>query len=784
MIRRAGLATLLAAATVAAGASAEPVPWRRTETRADCADFDPLRQPLFGDLHVHTSLSHDAYLRFTRVGPRDAYAFARGAPVLLPDEAGNPTRSVTIDRPLDFTAVTDHAEFFGEVLLCTTDSSPAYGDPLCVAARTLSDPATERSEFLNWSVPLGLPDPPPGQPFCTLPGVDCDTAAVSVWGDIQAAAEEAYDRSSACEFTTLIGYEHSAAPGGSHLHRNVIFRNANVPAFATSYLETGQDGAPQPLWTALEHDCIDAGTGCEVLTIPHNSNLSGGKRWPDPIDVEDARRRQQREPLVEIFQHKTSSECHFDRTVGLGADTADELCAFERDPRDRQLPIVPPVESYPRRNMVRNVLKDGLAIERTLGVNPFRFGIIASTDTHTGTPGATAERGWQGARGVVDATDETRIAGGSFAEVPLRYNPGGLAVVWAEERSRDAIFAALARRETYGTSGTRPIVRFFAGALDGVDCGSPTLVADAYRTGVPMGGELGPDARGRPPRFLVWAQKDPAGVDLQRVQIVKGWLDASGTPRETVVDVAGDAENGAGVDEATCAPTGSGAAELCTVWEDPDFDPTTESFYYVRVLENPTCRWHAWACKAAGVDPFAADCLDQAAAHGGAPWDQCCDGQDPWVTPVIQERAWTSPVWYRPRGIVAVRGALKRGRRPGHDVIKLAATVGELPIVADPTTSGARFAFGEHWVVDVPPAAWRKTRRGWRTIRDVPGLRKAIIRRKRTGRAVIKVRSAPTDLSAVEQTEQIAEVHVDVGPWSATHARRWQTFRRGLRPPR
>jgi len=783
MRRLVGPLATLGALLVAGVALGEPVPWRRTETRMSCADFAPLRQPLFGDLHVHTSVSHDASLRLTRVTPRDAYAFAKGATVLLPAEDGEQSRSVTIDRPLDFTAVTDHAEFFGEVLLCNTAESPAYDAPLCVGARTLSDPDTERLEFLSWSTPLGLLNPPSGQPICSLAGVDCDVAAVSVWADVQAAAEESYDRSDACGFTTLVGYEHSAAPGGSHLHRNVIFRNAVVPAVATSYLETGESGAPQPLWAALERDCTDAGTGCEALTIPHNSNLSGGLRWPDPIDIDDARRRQRREPLVEIFQHKTSSECHFDRSVGLGAGTADELCAFERDPRDRQLPIIRPVESYPRRNMVRNVLEDGLAIERTLGVNPFRLGILASTDTHTGTPGATAERGWQGARGVVDATDALRIAGGSFAELQMRFNPGGLAVVWAEERSRDAIFAALARRETYGTSGTRPTVRFFGGAIGAGACGSPTLVEDAYRAGVPMGGELGPSRDGAAPSFLVWAQKDPAGVDLQRVQIVKGWVDAAGEVHETVVDLAGDAGNGAGVDEATCAPTGAGAAELCAVWTDPDFDPTRESFYYVRVLENPTCRWHAWACKDAGVDPFAADCLEQAAVVG-APFDQCCDGQDPWVTPVIQERAWTSPVWYRPRGIVAVKGALKRGRKPGRDAIKLSVAVDELPSVADPTTSGARFAFGEHWVVEVPPAAWRATRRGWRTTGEVPGLRKAKVRLRRNGRATIKIRSAALDLTAVEQTEQLAEVHVDVGPWSATYARRWDVYRRGLRPPR
>jgi len=778
-------AGLLAGALLgqAAPSEAAPVPWRRTETRTPCASFALDRQPLFGDLHVHTSVSHDANLRFTRVDPRGAYAFARGETVFLPTETGAQTRAVTIDRPLDFAAVTDHAEFFGEVQLCQVAESPAYDETICVALRTLSDRDTERTEQSQWALPLAQPDPADGHPICLLDGVDCDAAWVSVWNDMQAAAEEAYDRSASCGFTSLVGYENTASPLGSHLHRNVIFRNHRVPPVVASYLETGENGAAQPLWEALERDCVDADTGCDVLTIPHNSNLSGGLRWPDPIDVEDARRRQRREPLVEIFQHKTSSECHFDPTVGLGAGTADELCAFERDPRDRQLPIFKPPEEYPRRNMVRNVLEDGLALERTLGVNPFRLGIIASTDTHSGTPGATNEATWEGHRGAEDGTDELRIGGSGLADVGIRLNPGGLAVVWAEERSRDAIFAALARRETYGTSGTRPVVRFFGGALDGVSCGSPSLVGDAYRTGVPMGGELGPASDGAPPRFLVWAQKDAAGTDLQRIQIVKGWLDEAGAPHETVVDVAGSSENGAWVDEASCLPTGAGSADLCATWVDPDFDSTRESFYYVRVLENPTCRWHAFACKRAGVDPFAADCADQAAVLG-SPWEQCCDGGDPWITPVVQERAWTSPIWYRPRGIVAVKGRLKRGGRPGRDSVKVVANVAELPAVADPTTSGARFAFGEHWIVDVPASAWRTTARGWKTAGDVPGLRKATVRTRSGGRATIKVRSAALDLSQVEQAEQVAEVTLDLGPWSATHARRWEPFRRGLRPIR
>jgi len=196
----------------------------------------------------------------------------------------------------------------------------------------------------------------------------------------------------------------------------------------------------------------------------------------------------------------------------------------------------------------------------------------------------------------------------------MHSNPGGLTAVWAEENSRDALFDALRRRETYATSGTRPVVRFFGGDLAGVTCDSPTLVRDAYATGTPMGGELGAVRGGRSPRFLVWAMKDQ--TNLQRIQIVKGWVDADGQTHEQVFDVAGSAINGATIDPATCAPGGPRAAELCTVWRDPDFDRRRRAFYYARVLENPTCRWSTFVCKAAGVEPLGTDCATQAAAAG------------------------------------------------------------------------------------------------------------------------------------------------------------------------
>ncbi|MBI4515814.1 MAG: DUF3604 domain-containing protein [Deltaproteobacteria bacterium] len=629
----------------------EPTPpWQSTETREPCDAYDPLRTPFFGDLHIHTAYSADAYIFGTRVDPRGAYSFAKGGTIALSDDQEAQTRSARIDRPLDFAAVTDHAEFFGEARLCTTPGSLLFDDELCGDLRKSESPEEQSVTTARWLFPAGIPSPPPSLPFCQTPGVDCDAAAVSVWQDVQAAAEEAYDRTSACSFTTFVGYEHTSSPRARHLHRNIIFRNHRVPAFAASHLETESGGVPQGLWAAIERDCLNAGTGCEALLIPHNSNLSGGERWQEPANATEARRRQLLEPLVEIHQQKGNSECRFDRLAGSGAGTADELCTFEQllPANDAPFEAPPPIDRYPQRNLVRNTLKEGLRYAQREGVNPFKLGFVGSTDTHNATGGNTAETDWEGGHGNGDSSPRVQIGR------EMRTNPGGLAVAWAEENSRDAIFAALARRETYATSGTRITVRFFAGDYDGLTCATPDLVKQAYARGVPMGGDLTLRDDAASPRFLVWAVKDSGlpeapGTDLQRIQIIKGWVDDAGGTHEAIFDAAGRADNGASVAPATCAPVGSGARELCAWWTDPAFDPRQHAFYYARVLENPTCRWSTRVCKSVGVDPFSAGCSRQAEVAGAA-FTQCClgPGNDAYMEPVIQERAWTSPIWYRP----------------------------------------------------------------------------------------------------------------------------------------
>lgn len=652
--------------------AAPPDPaFERTEEREPCAEHDPLRRPMFGDLHVHSAYSFDSYISSQRNEPADAYRYAKGEPILLPDADGEQTVEARIQRPLDFTAVTDHSEYLGPIDVCTRDPwRLGYWWPHCVMTR--ADHYFTQLLAASWWTSLGgIQTEEVSQSFaCTLS--DCDAAGLDAWTRIQEAAEAHYDRSADCSFTTFVGYEFTDAPNAANMHRNVIFRNANVPRMPISTYDTGPYNFPI-LWELLQERCLDAGTGCDVLAIPHNPNLARGLMFRDPQTPREASDRLKFEPVIELTQHKGASECRFDRLEGRGVLTADEQCDFEQVVADNlgmlgslhgeimtedAAPV--PIDDYHPRNMARNALKAGLALEQEGGTNPFRFGFIASTDTHSATAGGAEEDNYVGHLGRRDA--EYRNVQDHFFS-----NPGGHAVVWAEENARDAIFEGMRRRETYATSGTRPIVRFFGGPdLDANLCGAPDMVARAYAQGVPMGGELEGLSADRPPRFLVSALKDAGlpdhpGTDLQRVQIVKGWVDAEGETHERVIDVAGDADNDAWVDEETCAPTGEGASSLCAVWQDDAYDPAVPSFYYVRVLENPTCRWSTLQCQAAGVNPFAPSCELRAlqatndARERGAQGDvygKCCldPAEEPFYSPVIQERAWTSPIWIHATG--------------------------------------------------------------------------------------------------------------------------------------
>lgn len=606
------------------------------EDREACADHNPVRNVYFGDLHVHTAYSFDAYNNDVRVDPFAAYGYARGQSVELPDGLGG-TRTATIDRPLDFAAVTDHGEYLGEVAACVDPESAAYDSELCVGLRE-GDPAV----MVQWGLGLGASNPVRPSAICSV--VDCPAYLRGAWQRTQDAAEGAYDRSAACSFTSFVAYEWSGAKSLSNLHRNVVFRSEVVPEIPISHYEEPDFWG---LWRALKSDCIEGLDGCDVLSIPHNTNWSNGNmfvvEYPDDPDASEseaelAALRAELEPLIEVYQHKGDSECMNGLSGILGAP--DELCDFEKLRTDDFDDCMDGTGSQgmvnggcvSRVDFVRGILLAGLQEHTRLGVNPYKLGLMASTDTHNGTPGAVLETGYQGHFGVNEATPVGRLTG--VAPGGPKDSGGGLIAVWAEENSRGALFDAMRRRETYGTSGPRMAVRMFGGWSYPADlCASADLVETGYADGVPMGGDLPerPEGAGAP-TFVVQAFKDPGteespGSDLERVQMIKGWIDADGQQHVEVIDVVGEAGT-VTVDPQTCESSGAGATSLCTVWSDPDFDPDEQAWYYARVVEVPVCRWSTYDCNA----------LEAA----GEELPGACDTQPD----LIQERAWTSPIWY------------------------------------------------------------------------------------------------------------------------------------------
>ncbi|NQX87945.1 MAG: DUF3604 domain-containing protein [Halioglobus sp.] len=628
------LVVTVCAMGIAPGAGADIVP-DGDGFSVECDDYDQYRNAYFGDTHVHTVYSADAYIQGTDTTPDEAYQYAKGALLGLHpfDALGAPTRFSQIDRPLDFAVVTDHAEFLGEQHICLDELHPQYNTTECVALR-------DRDGNLLWNVPLGnTQDAVERFDWCE-PGSICLAASVIPWQAIQAEAAAHYEP---CTFSTFNGYEYSGAPLDNtgpvwealNYHRNVIFRNSIVQAVPSAYLD---EGYAERMWLDLRDEClelVDPGGECDVITIPHNSNLSQEKLFETvrpnglPYNAAFARLRRQFEPLVEVFQHKGSSECL--------ATVEDELCDFELIPwghiaGDIDVPGFPIGPTTPEvEGTVRYALKEGLSLHNSLGINPFTYGMIGSSDTHLGTPGLVMETvdypGHGGAAGTITE---------GITDTP-EFNPGGLAVVWAEQNSRGALFDAMQRREVYATSGPRHVVRFFGGfSIPNDVCADPDP-AVGYANGVPMGGLL-VNAEGNNPRFFVHALKDPGstGNALQQIQIIKGWVDELGATQEQVIDLTTVPGDGA-VDLSNCAVSSTvGYAELCHYWEDTNFDPNERSFYYARVIENPSCRWTHRQCLAA-VPPV--NCAGAVPEEFAA----CCDAEIPKTQ---QERSWTSPIWY------------------------------------------------------------------------------------------------------------------------------------------
>ncbi len=609
-------------------------------TEAPCGNYDANGMALFGDLHVHTSYSFDAAANSFGATPEDAQRYARGEaiPFFPLNEQGIPTGTAKIDRPLDFLAVTDHGEFLGERALCRAMESPKRDTSFCQNYR-----ANERQGMVMLSSVVTTETPERLKEVCGDDGALCREFARSPWQDIQDAANNANEP---CKFTSFVAYEYTGTPGTSNYHRNVIFRNEEVPALPVSYIDAPIDSK---LWSGLDAVCKTK-EGCDYLTIPHNSNLANGRMAPymqledtTAAKLEYARTRLSREPIMEIFQHKGGSECVNGLSTIFGAP--DELCDVEAvryigekkayvipGIKDGKLVLEPGItvatECEPgttgNSGMVgagcvhatdfqRSALIVGLKEEQDIGLNPIKLGIIAATDTHSATPGAVKESAWTGAV-TGEATPMQRLQPGLLTS-GIDGNPGGLAAVWAKENTRDAIFGAMIRREVFGTSGPRIKARFFASwTMEKNICSNPDLVSVAYANGVPMGGDLPSSAEDRKPSFLAFATRDAMGQKLEALHLIKGWVDVQGKMHNRVIPIA--------VDE-------SGADSLCTLYTDATFDPNQSSYYYLRVIEPETARWHTY------------DCAQIPEADRP---DVCSNGTYP---ETIREMAWTSPIWYK-----------------------------------------------------------------------------------------------------------------------------------------
>ena len=573
------------------------------EDRMPCEIFVKDKMPLFGDLHVHTSLSLDANVQGTLNTPDDAYRFSKGEPLYLQpyNLDGTSPRSSKLNQPLDFSAVTDHAELLGEVRMCLDTQSQKYSSLSCMTYRNFPKLA-----YFYMNAKASIRDP---LGYCGDSREFCLDAAQDPWKETIQAAEDHYDRSSSCKFSSFIGYEWTgAAYSGNNLHRNIIFNNANVPFEPISFYEAS---SRKKLWDQLDIECKDS---CDYIVIPHNSNLSNGYMFEKP-DTEELLIQSVREPLVEIFQHKGSSEC--------AKDQLDPLCDFEQLPyKDFRSKFSNDLSASPGSSFARDALNQGLVFQENQAANPFKFGFIGSTDTHLGTPGSVDEESFQGHGG----------AGKSFrSSIPeglpddIEFNPGGLAVVWAEENSRTSIFNALQRKEVYGTSGPRFLVRFFLGdQLNQNLCQNPDAIAYAYKNAVPMGGTLKSSSLSAL-RIFISASADPMIKDqsIEKLQVIKGVI--RNGELETIVHDVKVSNPSTALDLSDCSIRGESVKSMCSVWEDPDFKQEDNAYYYVRVIANKSCRWSHNLC------------LNN---------PSYCEAESNFSPPKsIQERAWTSPVW-------------------------------------------------------------------------------------------------------------------------------------------
>jgi len=589
---------------------------------------------LFGDTHLHTSYSTDAGMAGNRLGPEDAYRFALGEEV-----TSSTGVKAKLARPLDFLVISDHAENLGLAPAIVADDkdllATEWGKQIHDQVKS-GDPA---GAFWKWMLAIGarknpLPDSPLQRTY---------------WQRLTAAAEK-YNQPG--RFTALIGFEWTSMPSGNNLHRNVIFRDGKDKADQILPLSAYDTEDPEELWKWMGD--YERKTGGKLLAIPHNGNLSNGLMFDDvtltgrrPLDKDYAQRRMRWEPVLEVTQIKGDGETH------PSLSPSDEFSGFERWDKGSFGTQAKTPEMLPK-EYARAALKRGLVYDAKLGANPFKFGMIGSTDAHTSLSTSEANNFFgkvavlEPSNNVANRFDEV-IAGRAknpegkeIRQFAWQSLSSGLAAVWARDNTREAIWDALARKEVYATTGTRLEVRVFGGLeFTAADLTRADFVANGYAKGVPMGGDIkGSDLRdgGTAPGFLVRAARSPDGANLDRLQMVKGWLDAKGETHEKVYDIVWSGQrkpdkqgklppvgNTVNVKEATWSNS-IGAPVLEAYWKDPAFKAAERAFYYVRVLEIPTPRWTTYDAKVFGT-----------VAPKEAPTS-------------VQQRAYTSPIWYSPSG--------------------------------------------------------------------------------------------------------------------------------------
>jgi len=581
----------------------------------------------WGEQHLHTSYSGDAAGGGTRVGPEEALRLARGEEIV--SSTGQP---VKLSRPLDWLAIADHSDALGVINEVIAGNPKLMADPTAKRWNQQMNAGAEEAmkavmELITLQGQGKLPD------VITDPQI-----AFDIWRK-ETSIIEKYNEPG--RFTAFIAYEWTSNyGGGNNLHRNVIYRDGKAKADLVAPMTTFDSENPEDLWTWMQG--YEDNTGGRLLAIPHNGNLSNGLMFAlntfrgDPLTRQWAQSRARWEPLYEVTQGKGTSEQHPKLAPG------DEFANFEIWDKGN-LNVVPKTPGMINHEYAREALKNGLAVEAELGANPFRFGLVGSTDSHTGLTTAE-ENNFYGKFPSSEPSPE-RWSENAFdfeGRVVKGWELGasGYTGIWATDNTREALWDAMKRKEVYATTGPRILVRFFGGfGFTAEDAFTREPAEIGYRKGVPMGGELGSAPEGNSPSFLVAALKDPLSGNLDRIQIVKGWLDKGGNTHEKVYDVVwGDTDKRQPDADGKLPPVGNtvdlktatwrntiGDPELITVWTDPDFDPALRAFYYARVIEIPTPRWTLYDSIRYGIE------------------------MGPEVPMTLQERAYTSPIWYTPQ---------------------------------------------------------------------------------------------------------------------------------------